>query len=499
MKRSRIFFISSVVALVGVGCADGGFSRGEPDGDAGGSSEGGGSGQGGDPGQGGEDGAGGEQGEGGSTSSSPTTHCAPEEGLPVDASCGLFVRVGSFEAPDGTMENPYPTLAQAVADLGEHTRIYICSGDEVLDEAVVIPSGTELYGGLDCVDDWRWKLEDFTIVSAPVHEVALKVTPGSEKTIIEGVYFYANDATLPGASSIAAIFDHADVELRRVWLWAGEAAPGADGANGNNGSPGGNGGPGAGTIGGIGGSSACATSGGGGGNVAVITSGGVGYPGHDGNPNQNNGGYGQGIDTAPCQNGGPGANGALASGSGQHALPLGTLTADGFVPFAATQGVAGGHGGGGGGGGADSGPVGGPYGAGGGGGGGGCGGGGGLGGQTGGSSIGLISLDSKLSFDQVLINVSGGKMGGVGGQGGLGASGGNGGPGVGAACDGGPGGSGQPGSNGGNGAGGNAIVVAHTGQAPNLFGASYPDEERLSAAAAQGDGAPGVAAVVKAF
>ena len=106
---------------------------------------------------------------------------------------------------------------------------------------------------------------------------------------------------------------------------------------------------------------------------------------------------------------------------------------------------------------------------------GGCGGGGGAPGLAGGSSIGVLSLSTRLTLKAVDIHVGDGGSGGSGGPGGAGGLGAVTPPGAcdglfsggSTGCAGGPSGSGGPGGDGGGGRGGHSIDVVFRDDAGN--------------------------------
>ncbi|WP_437288820.1 PGRS family protein [Sorangium sp. So ce406] len=424
--------------------------------------------------------------------------CVPSEiDGAVDDTCGVFVASTGNDDNAGTRAEPVATLAEALrraADKG--TGAYACA--ETFKEAVEVPVGIELFGGLDCANGWRWIGETAKTVVAPGEEpIALKVTRGEGTARIEDVSVHAADAQAPGASSIAVLVDGAEAELVRCELIAGNGADGAEGedapsevpaqaAPGNAGTDAcsdldASGAPDETLPGGAQVENACggALSIGGEGGAGRVNNGGSGQLGEpgalgaagSGEPAAGDwscaaGGTGQGGD-----NGAPGDAGVAASG-------VGALNSSGYVGVSGGAGGAGKPGqGGGGGGGAKGGAAicqGGVPGAGasgGSGGPGGCGGLPGQGGGAGGASIALASVDAKVTLTDCVLKAGSGGKGGVGGDlqpGGLGGLGGVGGTGMGgskAACAGGQGGQGGNGGPGGGGLGGPSFAIAYRGDA----------------------------------
>ncbi|AUX30021.1 MULTISPECIES: hypothetical protein [Sorangium] len=487
--------------------------------------------------------------------------CVPREKPDgVDDACGVFVsaRGGSSDGA-GTKEKPLGSLQQAI-DLAKEkgtARVYACAGrgdGEDFNEAVEVPGGVAIYGGLDCNDGWKWVGDaKKTSLTAGKGVIPLRMRGLPGTVHIEDLHVVAQsteqqDAEGAGLSSIAAIAHSTSVELVRCVLEAGHAEAGGDGAahaglaaQGARGEVGGNACSAAPEVDVRGGrmvTNECSTSGdaddgswgGKGGNGSVNS----GDRGDDGRPiltsinGAENGGVGNnGLHY--CAPGRPGnalddkTPGRAASGSpGADAMGIGEISLDGYAGFSGDDGGRGAPGQGGGGGGGErgvstatenrycpgdrsedrerrAGAAGGSGGA------GGCGGSGGRGGLPGGSSIALISLDAALSFEDVTLKAGNGGDGGQGGPGQPGGPGGQGGTGGrvpdGAAgllpaCDGGTGGTGGTGGKGGGGQGGHSLGIAFRGAPPPTDGATI--ELGKAGTGGQGSdashsGAPGMA------
>ena len=417
---------------------------------------------------------------------------------PAENDCGVFVSSSSGDdANPGTRDKPVRTLERAIslARTGP-LRVYACA--EVFPEAVTVPSGVEVWGGLDCARDWSYLGGKNRTVLAPGPDlIPLQVEKGEEGRIstLADLRIEAADASMPGGSSIAMlVLTGAAVELRRSELVAGDGADGEPGERGGEqpakgGAPGNSGAAacsadsvlgappaitvcgGAQTLGGKGGD----------GNAARGGSGNDGQPEPVPNPDGLGlGGSGE-VSGAQCLPGQVGENGT----DGAHGLGgrgAGRITFQGWEGERGGDGGNGRYGQGGGGGGGSRGgsvacglgpnkPKGGA--SGGSGGGGGCGGKGGRGGGFGGSSIGLVSFSGDVSLEATSIVTGNGGDGGTGGLAQLGGApgvSGIGGSSVGGShvgCDGGNGGSGGNGGYGGGGLGGASIGVAHlSGQLP---------------------------------
>jgi hypothetical protein len=432
-------------------------------------------------------------GAGGST----PTSCIPfqtqqDKGGPINDTCGIFVRLSGDDTNEGTLKaKPVQTIVKAIElaqTLGKP--VYACA--EIFPEAIEVPKGVEIYGGLNCAASWTYVGDTKKTTLAPdPDKVPIKFSVVGDSTKpahIEDIIARAADATLPGGSSIAAIADAVSVEMLRSELIAGAGKAGDDGAeplpplepqSPDDASIKGNAGTNACMGSAMGNTGAMPKT-----NSACVESiGGDGGSGHEMNgdkgldgtpaptPNPNNFGVGGlGAMASGCSDGQKGANGESGEvGAGAKATELGSVDYSGYTGISGTAGGNGQPGQGGGGGGGAKGKSG-CFGASGGSGGaGGCGGMGGAGGQAGGASIALISLGATLMLTEVKLTAGNGGNGGAGGlgqQGGIGGTGGTGGlgySGVGptlAACDGGNGGVGGTGGRGGGGRGGHSIGIA---------------------------------------
>ncbi|WP_437279644.1 hypothetical protein WME90_03540 [Sorangium sp. So ce375] len=402
--------------------------------------------------------------------------------------CAVFASATAEAGGDGTKAKPYVSLGEAVAN-ANGKRVLACA-IEPFAESVTIEAGVEVIGGFDCQADWTWSEEARSAIEAPANQIALTVSEAASGVKVRSFAVRAASATEPGGSSIGVEVADVEAELAQVDVTAGDAM---DGANGQTPTQVPQAGASASEVvsnacqvvfGGEPGVTMCqdGETRGGAGGLGGITGAdqGNGQRGADGaplpEPNPDEYGLGGAGQTGGnCRQGEPGAPGITgapgAAGTGT------TLTLAGIVGGDGGSGTSGKRGqGGGGGGGAKAGlfcgpvanPVNGPGASGGGGGAGGCGGKGGDGGKAGGSSLGIVSLGTKLVLTEVTVVVGqAGKGGdGVAGQsganGGLGAIGGNASgtsPSI-AGCDGGKGGRGGAGGPGGGGRGGHAVGIA---------------------------------------
>ncbi|MGK3991687.1 hypothetical protein [Sorangium sp. So ce1024] len=433
--------------------------------------------------------------------------CTPSErDEPVEDGCGVFVSSSlGDDGGEGVKDAPAKTLAAAIERIRKESapgRIYACA--EEFAEAVELPAGVSLYGGLDCKRGWAWSSDTKTTIAAGPDQVALAVRGEEGTTHIEDVLVKAADAQTAGASSIAVLVEGATVELARSELVAGngaDGAPGAPGAEpsapgdpvpaaqaGATGSDGANAcsdldgspGPDATLPGGAAVENACGeeSSVGGKGGDGAIASGfdsEAGVAGAAGQPGLGQPETGDGWECLPGAGlGGPGSRGEDGA-PGTGATGLGKLTATGYIGVSGGAGDAGKPGQGGGGGGGAKGLAncgGGLPGAGasgGSGGAGGCGGKPGQGGGAGGASIALVSVDATVTLTDCRVQAGQGGQGGrggdlqPGGSGGRGGLGGMGASGSQDACDGGKGGQGGNGGPGGGGLGGPSFAIAFRG------------------------------------
>lgn len=437
-------------------------------------------------------------GEGGGV---PQPECIPSQATgSVADSCGVFVSSSTgVDSNSGTSKaTPVATLAHAI-DLAEQAKkpVYACAED--FNEAIVVPAGLEIFGGLDCKAGWSYSDAGRTKLAGAADEVPLKLSAGGAgATTLENMSVTAANAVKPGGSSIAVIIiDNVTANLTRCDFVAGN---GVDGAAGETpATPPGDGAPGmAGVIsctdpptGGMPGMTTCGaeTNGGGKGGDGGIPNDPDGKGGNNGQPFEPNSPLGLGGSGATAvvtcdvgKNGRQGEEGIKGLGGSA----LGTISLAGYVGADGQDGGNGKQGqGGGGGGGYKSGKacgvapyMDGPGASGGGGGAGGCGGFGGIGGKAGGASIGVIALNATLNMAAITVTTGNGGKGGdgsIGALGGAGGVGGDGGKAVNAltqtGCVGGKGGTGGFGGSSGGGRGGHSIGIAYMGaSAPDVKG-----------------------------
>ncbi|WP_437798778.1 hypothetical protein [Sorangium sp. So ce693] len=409
----------------------------------------------------------------------------------VTDECAVFVSATAEAGGDGTKAKPYASLGEAVAR-ADGKRVLACTS-EPFAESVKIEAGIEVIGGFDCEAEWTWSDEARSVIEAPANQIALTVSEAASGAKVRSFAIRAASATELGGSSIGVVVADVEAELAQVDVTAGDGMAGANGETPTEA-------PQAGAsasemvsdacevvFGGEPGVTMCQdgeTRGGSGGLGGTTgTDEGNGHKGADGaplpDPNPEKyglGGAGQTDVAGNCRRGEDGTPGTLG-GSGEAGSAT-TLTLAGITGGDGRNGKTGTRGqGGGGGGGAKAGlfcgpvanPLDGPGASGGGGGAGGCGGNGGGGGKAGGSSIGIVSLGTKLVLTEVTVAVGKAGKGGQGASGRRGADGGMGATGGTASenvdsvpgCDGGKGGRGGPGGPGGGGRGGHAVGIAY--------------------------------------
>ncbi|WP_434048027.1 MULTISPECIES: hypothetical protein [Sorangium] len=418
--------------------------------------------------------------------------------------CAVFARAGAAAGGDGTMARPYASLADAIEN-ANGKRVLACSIG-AFEGSVTVGVAAEVIGGFDCNADWTWSAEAPSTIAGDANKAALTLTKGASGAKLRSFKIVAADATVAGGSSIGMAVDDIDAELSSVAVIAGNAMGGAVGETPEGAQDGASApasvsnacvGPAA-VFGGEPGTTECedgAVSSGGvgglGGNLDMDE--GNGQKGQDGTPlpaenpgGTGLGGAGQATAQANCARGEDGADGTPGSpglGGTETGLTLaGPIGGEGKPGASGTRGQ-----GGGGGGGTKAGlfcPAGpntveGVGASGGGGGAGGCGGKAGTGGKAGGSSIGILSLGTRLVLIDVTVTVGNAGIGGMGGDGkpggngGMGAAGGMASGKVGSkpGCPGGMGGVGGDGGPGGGGRGGHAVGIAYAvtpSQAPAL-------------------------------
>ncbi|WP_437335940.1 hypothetical protein [Sorangium sp. So ce394] len=441
------------------------------------------------------------QGEGGGPPNPPCEADPTENASTVSDECAVFASAVAGSGGDGTKANPYASLSDAVAN-AKGKRVLACASG-AFEESVRIEAGVEVIGGFDCKAGWTWSEQARSTIEGRAGAAALTLTETASGAKVRSFAIRAADAkdataeahaTEAGRSSIGVVVADIEAELAQVDVTARDGLDGSNGATPTEAPQIGASAPAmnasaacvrdAAVHGGDPGETTCEdglTRGGAGGPGGITgTDDGKGQNGTDGapppepNPEQDGlGGAGQsGGNCRPGQPGAPGTAGDPGDGGSDTQLTLaGIAGGDGGNGAPGSRGQ-----GGGGGGGAKAGqfcqaipnPIDGPGASGGGGGAGGCGGKGGGGGRAGGSSIGIVSLGTKLVLTEVTVAVGKAGKGGDGAGGRGGAAGGSGAAGGAASslggsigCDGGRGGQGGMGGPGAGGRGGHAVGIAY--------------------------------------
>ncbi|KYF82952.1 hypothetical protein BE11_45630 [Sorangium cellulosum] len=435
----------------------------------------------------------------------------------------MFASANAKPGGDGTKANPYASLGEAVAN-ANGKRVLACASGAFA-ESVTIEAGVEVIGGFDCGAGWTWSEGARSAIDGPADEIALVLSESASGAKVRSFAVRAASATEPGGSSIGVAVADVEAELAQVDVTAGDGMDGTKGETPMDAPQAGASAPAmsasnaceliAAVRGGEAGVTTCEDGetrggrGGRGGSPGMDD--GNGQRGEDGvplpDPNPNNrglGGIGQTDAAGECEAGTNGKSGepGVVGASGTDT----TLTLDGIAGGVGGSGTSGKKGqGGGGGGGAKAGlfcavgddTVEGPGASGGGGGAGGCGGKGGSGGKAGGSSIGILSLGTKLVLRDVTVTVGTAGNGGDGARGKAGAAGGTGAAGGESSgegdsrlgCDGGRGGQGGTGGPGAGGRGGHAVGIAYAA-APSEAPAVQFTPGTLGAGGAAAPGGP---------
>ncbi|KYF68203.1 hypothetical protein [Sorangium cellulosum] len=432
--------------------------------------------------------------------------------------CAVFASANAKPGGDGTKANPYASLGEAVAN-ANGKRVLACASGAFA-ESVTIEAGVEVIGGFDCGAGWTWSEGARSAIDGPANEIALVLSEAASGAKVRSFAVRAASATEPGGSSIGVAVADVEAELAEVDVTAGD---GMDGTKGETPMEAPQAGAAAGAV-----SNACFPASGGAPGVTMCedgeTTGGRGGPG--GSPGMDEGNGQRGEDGVPLPEENPDAyglggvgqmdpDGECKPGTNGKSGARGTAGAAGADTTLTLDGIAGGDGGsgtsgkkgqgGGGGGGAKAGlfcgpaatPVDGPGASGGGGGAGGCGGKGGGGGKAGGSSIGILSLGTKLMLTNVTVTMGKAGKGGDGASGQPGALGGAGSAGGERSgqgdsrlgCDGGRGGQGGTGGPGAGGRGGHAVGIAYAA-APSEAPAVQFTPGTLGAGGAAAPGGP---------
>ena len=155
--------------------------------------------------------------------------CLPSENKnSVDERCGVFVSNSlGDDANPGGRDKPLKTIGAAIRTAGV-TRIYACA--EVFHEAITVPAGITLYGGLDCRNGWTYvgKMKKSTLAAAP-EAIALTVASTASGTEVVDFGLQAADAVQNSGSSVAVTVNHAAIRFTRTDIVAGAGRDGMPG------------------------------------------------------------------------------------------------------------------------------------------------------------------------------------------------------------------------------------------------------------------------------
>ncbi len=82
--------------------------------------------------------------------------------------CGVFARADADPAlADGTREHPHPTLQAAIDEAAAAgKRVFACTVAP-FEESVVVDKQQEIWGGVDCEDDWSYAETSRTTLTPP--------------------------------------------------------------------------------------------------------------------------------------------------------------------------------------------------------------------------------------------------------------------------------------------------------------------------------------------
>ncbi|XYH95852.1 DUF1565 domain-containing protein [Sorangium sp. So ce1128] len=168
------------------------------------------------------------------------------QGAPALDGCGVFVRADGDDRNPGTRKQPVKTLQRAIVlaaggrSDGEAPtrRVYACG--ETFEEAVVLPSGVDLWGGRRCADgDWSfgWSFggadQLITIAPGPAGVPVRVLDGGGATSTMFGVRVVAAEGSASdGKSSIGMILSQG-AKLRVVESQV-HAADGRDGEPGED-------------------------------------------------------------------------------------------------------------------------------------------------------------------------------------------------------------------------------------------------------------------------
>ena len=124
----------------------------------------------------------------------PTCGAAPPTGdAGAMSNCGIFANPTAPTIGDGSRSAPFRSLQQAIdAAAAAQLPVFACAKEFA--EAIRVPSGLTVYGGLDCDEDWTWTgaVRTRVVPAASVttiggSEVAVRLEAGQGVTVLDDV------------------------------------------------------------------------------------------------------------------------------------------------------------------------------------------------------------------------------------------------------------------------------------------------------------------------
>jgi len=132
---------------------------------------------------------------------------------------------------DGTRNNPYETLPQAIAGAKSAGKYFVFACAETYVDALDVESEVSVFGNFDC-NSWKPGSERAKV--AVRTGVAVRAKGITAATRIEGFEFIAPEPVDPSASSVAMLaVDSPGLELVKVRIHAGAGANGTNGTEGS--------------------------------------------------------------------------------------------------------------------------------------------------------------------------------------------------------------------------------------------------------------------------
>src|SRR5215468_9197179 len=128
--------------------------------------------------------------------------CDPSQNTdPVADSCGVFVSAMGDDGNAGTKEKPLKTIGAALA---KGAVVYACAGPMPFNEAVTVPAGVAIYGGIDCTS-WGYVGDKIkTAITAGPGQVPMTLSMGLGAKLSD-LHVTAAPTMDPGGSSIAVV------------------------------------------------------------------------------------------------------------------------------------------------------------------------------------------------------------------------------------------------------------------------------------------------------